>query len=89
MRVIGNDAWDETKDLDGAHVIVPRAIELGVDLIDAADSYVLETSERILGMRSTLPRGTVNGNQGASALVPDPVFGFRSACRNTCTSRSS
>src|SRR5690625_259706 len=48
MRIIGDGAWDEPEDLDGAHAVVRRAIELGVDFIDTADSYGPETSERIL-----------------------------------------
>src|SRR5690625_5813610 len=48
MRIIGDGAWGEPEDLDVAHAVVRRAVELGVDFIDTADSYGPEVSERIL-----------------------------------------
>ena len=48
MRIIGDGAWGEPEDLDAAHAVVRRAVELGVDFIDTADSYGPEVSERIL-----------------------------------------
>ena len=48
MRIIGDGAWGEPDDIDAAHAVVRRAVELGVDFIDTADSYGPEVSERIL-----------------------------------------
>lgn len=48
MRLIGPGAWGDPEDIEGAHAVVRRAVELGVDFIDTADSYGPEVSERML-----------------------------------------
>lgn len=48
MRILGEGAWGEPDDIDEAHAVVRRAVELGVNFIDTADSYGPEISERIL-----------------------------------------
>lgn len=48
MRITGAGIWGEPDDLDRAHAVVRKAVDLGVDFIDTADSYGPETSERIL-----------------------------------------
>lgn len=48
MRVTGEGIWGEPADIDAAHAVVRRAVDLGVDFIDTADSYGPEVSERIL-----------------------------------------
>src|SRR5699024_9424959 len=49
MRITGEGIWGEPDDLESAKAVVRRAVELGVDFIDTADSYGPEVSERILG----------------------------------------
>ena len=39
MRVCGADVWGPPKDRAAAHRVLRRALELGVDFIDTADSY--------------------------------------------------
>lgn len=48
MRITGEGIWDEPDDRDSAKAVVRRAIELGVDFIDTADSYGPEVSERLI-----------------------------------------
>lgn len=48
MRITGDGVWGEPEDIDRAHAVVRKAVELGVDFIDTADSYGPEVSERIL-----------------------------------------
>jgi pyridoxine 4-dehydrogenase len=48
MRLTGPGVWGEPPNLDEAKRVLRRAIELGVDFIDTADSYGPEVSERII-----------------------------------------
>ncbi len=48
MRLTGEGIWGEPADPDGAVRVLRRAVELGVDLIDTADSYGPEVSERLI-----------------------------------------
>lgn len=48
MRITGHGIWGEPADLDAARAVVRRAVELGVDFIDTADSYGPEVSERLI-----------------------------------------
>ncbi|WP_299036820.1 aldo/keto reductase [uncultured Pseudokineococcus sp.] len=48
MRITGPGIWGEPADRGTARDVVRRAVELGVDFIDTADSYGPEVSEQIL-----------------------------------------
>ena len=48
MRLTGDGIWGDPKDRDEAHRVLRRAIELGVNFIDTADSYGPEVSENII-----------------------------------------
>src|ERR1700739_339269 len=48
MRITGKGIWGEPPDHDEVIRVLRRAIELGVNLIDTADSYGPEVSERII-----------------------------------------
>jgi pyridoxine 4-dehydrogenase len=48
MRLTGKGIWGEPEDLEGARRVLRRAVELGVNLIDTADSYGPEVSERLI-----------------------------------------
>jgi pyridoxine 4-dehydrogenase len=48
MRITGRGVWGEPKDPDEAMRVVRRAVEVGVTLIDTADSYGPEVSERLI-----------------------------------------
>ena len=49
MRITGEGIWGEPKDAEGAKKVLQRAVELGVNFIDTADSYGPEVSERLIG----------------------------------------
>jgi pyridoxine 4-dehydrogenase len=49
MRITGAGIWGEPKDSAGARKVLQRAVELGVNFIDTADSYGPEVSERLIG----------------------------------------
>src|SRR5919198_847140 len=49
MRLTGPGIWGPPKDEPEARRVLSRAIELGVDFIDTADSYGPEVSERLIG----------------------------------------
>lgn len=48
MQITGEGVWGEPADRAGAVAVVRRAIELGVNFIDTADSYGPNVSEEIL-----------------------------------------
>lgn len=48
MRITGSGVWGEPKDPAEAKRVLRRAVELGVNLIDTADSYGPEVSERLI-----------------------------------------
>jgi pyridoxine 4-dehydrogenase len=48
MRVTGQGIWGEPPDREAAKAVLRRALELGVNLIDTADSYGPEVSESLI-----------------------------------------
>jgi aryl-alcohol dehydrogenase-like predicted oxidoreductase len=48
MRITGEGVWGEPKDRNEAIRVLRRAVELGVNFIDTADSYGPEVSENII-----------------------------------------
>jgi len=49
MRITGPGIWGEPKDRENAKKVLRRAVELGVNFIDTADSYGPAVSERLIG----------------------------------------
>jgi pyridoxine 4-dehydrogenase len=65
MRVTGRDVWGDPPDRTGAKRLLARAVELGVNFIDTADSYGPEVSERIIAEAlHPYPAGLVIGTKG-------------------------
>ena len=48
MRITGDGIWGQPEDRDGALAVLRRAVELGVNLIDTANSYGPEVSEELI-----------------------------------------
>jgi aryl-alcohol dehydrogenase-like predicted oxidoreductase len=48
MRITGEGIWGEPKDPEQAKKVLRRAVELGVNFIDTADSYGPDVSERLI-----------------------------------------
>ncbi len=60
MRLTGPGIWGEPKDPAEAKRVLKRAVELGVNFIDTADSYGPAVSERLIGEAlSPFPQGLV------------------------------
>jgi pyridoxine 4-dehydrogenase len=49
MRITGDGIWGEPENPDEAKAVLKRAVELGINLIDTADSYGPDVSERLIG----------------------------------------
>jgi aryl-alcohol dehydrogenase-like predicted oxidoreductase len=65
MRITGEGVWGEPKDSAEARNVLRRAIELGVNFIDTADSYGPEVSERLIGETlSPYPKDLVIATKG-------------------------
>jgi len=68
MRITGEGIWGEPADPEEARQVLRRALELGINLIDTADSYGPEVSERLI--TETLhpyPEGLVVATKGGLA----------------------
>ena len=48
MQITGDGVWGEPVDRDACIAVLRRAVDMGVDLIDTADSYGPEVSERLI-----------------------------------------
>jgi pyridoxine 4-dehydrogenase len=48
MRITGAGVWGPPPDRDGAKDVLRRAVELGIDLVDTADSYGPHVSEQLI-----------------------------------------
>jgi aryl-alcohol dehydrogenase-like predicted oxidoreductase len=65
MRITGPGVWGEPKDPAEARRVLQRAVELGVNLIDTADAYGPEVSERLIAEAlHPYPSGLVIATKG-------------------------
>lgn len=48
MRITGDGIWGPPEDRDGALAVLRRAVDLGINLIDTADSYGPDVSEELI-----------------------------------------
>jgi pyridoxine 4-dehydrogenase len=65
MRLTGPGIWGEPKDPQGARRVLQRALELGVNFIDTADSYGPEVNERLIAESLyPYPRGLLIATKG-------------------------
>jgi aryl-alcohol dehydrogenase-like predicted oxidoreductase len=48
LRLCGPHAWEPARDRGAAHAVLRRAVELGVTVIDTADSYGLGDNEELI-----------------------------------------
>jgi len=80
MRVTGEGIWGEPDDLDVARDVLRRVVDLGVNLIDTADSYGPEVSERLIGETlAPYPDDLVIATKGG--LLRDGPGRWRPDCR--------
>ena len=65
MRLCGDSAWGKPRDRDNVDRVLRRAIELGVNFIDTADSYGPETNESLIAQALyPYPPGLVIATKG-------------------------
>jgi pyridoxine 4-dehydrogenase len=65
MRITGKGVWGEPSDHAAAIAVLRRAVDLGITLIDTADSYGPEVSERLIAEAlHPYPRGLVIATKG-------------------------
>jgi len=65
MRVLGDDVWGEPKDRAGALRLFRRAVELGVNFFDTAESYGPQTDETLIAEAlHPYPKGFVVATKG-------------------------
>ena len=65
MRITGRGIWGEPADPESAKAVLRRAVELGVNLIDTADAYGPEVSERLIAEALfPYPQGLVIATKG-------------------------
>ena len=65
MRITGEGIWGWPPDRENALKVLRRAVELGVNLIDTADAYGLETSELLIAEAlHPYPKGLVIATKG-------------------------
>lgn len=73
MRVTGPGVWGEPPDRERARAVVRRTVELGIDLIDTADSYGPDVSEEVIAEAlHPYPEGlTIATKAGLTRAGPD------------------
>jgi aryl-alcohol dehydrogenase-like predicted oxidoreductase len=65
MRITGPGIWGEPKDPPAMRRLLKRAVDLGINLIDTADSYGPEVSERLIAEALfPYPKGLVIATKG-------------------------
>src|ERR1700761_2014213 len=65
MRITGPGIWGPPKDKDAAIATLRRAVELGVNFVDTADSYGPGTSEELIAEAlHPYPKGFVIATKG-------------------------
>jgi pyridoxine 4-dehydrogenase len=65
MRITGDGIWGPPADREGAKAVLHRALELGVNFIDTADSYGPEVSEELIAEAlHPYPEGLVIATKG-------------------------
>jgi pyridoxine 4-dehydrogenase len=91
MRITGEGIWGEHPDPAACRAVLRRAVELGVEFIDTADSYGPEVSERLIAAAlHPYPKGLVIATkggftrQGPNKWSPDGrPLALRQACEGS------
>ena len=91
MQLPGPGVWGPPRDHDGAIAVLRRAVELGVDLIDTADSYGPNVSEELIrealhpypgNLRIATKAGLTRSGPGAWAPCGRPDY-LRRQCEGS------
>jgi aryl-alcohol dehydrogenase-like predicted oxidoreductase len=88
MRICGPDIWGPPKDPAEARRVLRRVVELGVDLIDTADSYGPHVSEELIAeVLSPYPSHLLVATKGGCS-ANTPTTGRATHTRRTSARRS-
>jgi pyridoxine 4-dehydrogenase len=91
MQLPGPGVWGPPRDHDGALAVLRRAVELGIDLIDTADSYGPNVSEELIrealypypeNLRIATKAGLTRSGPGAWAPCGRPDY-LRQQCEGS------
>ena len=87
MRLCGDSAWGRPRDRDHPNRVLHRAVELGVNFIDTADSHGPETDEILISQAlHPYPSGLVIATKGG-LVRPTVDVGSRMATPTICDAR--
>ena len=76
MRLCGDSAWGRPRDREHVNRVLHRAIELGVNFIDTADSYGPETNESLISQALyPLPSGFGHCHERRFGATKPPILG--------------
>ncbi len=83
MRITGDGVWGEPADRAEAVRVLRRAVELGMNFIDTADSYGPGVSEEIIAEALRLyPTGLVIATKGGSLTAESRIIGLMESIRD-------
>ena len=89
MRITGDGIWGDPPDRDVALAVLRRAVELGVDFIDTADSYGPEVSEQLIAdALHPYPDGSGHRHQGRAGAARDRTGGSPMGVPSTSARRA-
>lgn len=100
MRITGRGIWGEPPERAEALAVLRRAVDLGVNLIDTADSYGPDVSERLIAealhpypddLVIATKGGLLRDGPTSGAPTGDPSTcapRARAACRSSASTRS-
>jgi len=84
MRITGDGIWGPPKNPDSALRVLRRAVELGVNFIDTADSYGPYVSEELIAKAlAPYPPDLVIATK-VDGIGPDRINGPMTLVRSTC-----
>ena len=88
MQLTGPGVWGPPKDVDEAKRVLRRAVELGVDFIDTADSYGPYVAEELIARGAApVPGRPRHRDEGRAGPHRARTSGRRSAGPSTCARR--
>ena len=88
MRLTGRGIWGEPENPKEARDVLRRAIELGINFIDTADSYGPEVSENIIAeVLYPYPRGAHHHHKGRADSSRSGRMGSCGSCRTSDSMR--
>jgi hypothetical protein len=87
MRLTGDGIWGQPKDPATAIAVLRRAIELGVNFIDTADSYGPNVSEELIAEALAPYPRTLSSRRRVGGVALDRTSGRTTPARRTCARR--